>query len=231
MSTAIIVAAGKGLRMQRRRPKQFLPLAGRPILSSTLAVFDTCLQVRRIILVVPETDFDFCRGHVIPGAAQRLDVALVAGGMHRQDSVYNGLLAADGGDPDHVVLIHDGVRPLVPHSLVASCIDAARHVGACVPATPLHDTVKQMREDGAVARTLDRGSLRLAQTPQAFRFDLIRSAHEQARLDGYQGTDDASLVERLGRPVHMIEGSRTNIKITTAEDLVVAEALVAAGLV
>ncbi|MBI9083788.1 MAG: 2-C-methyl-D-erythritol 4-phosphate cytidylyltransferase [Desulfobacterales bacterium] len=231
MTTAIIVAAGKGLRMKRCRPKQFLPLAGRPILSSTLAAFNACPQIRRIVLVVPAADFDFCRGHVLPDAVPRVGVCLVAGGLRRQDSVYNGLSAMDDGDPDRVVLIHDGVRPFVTPSLICACIDAAREFGACVPCVSLQDTVKRIGDDDTVVRTLDRGSLRLAQTPQAFHFALIRSAHEQARRDNYLGTDDASLVERLGSPVRMIEGSRTNVKITTAEDLAMAEALAAAGLV
>lgn len=231
MTTAIIVAAGKGLRMRRSRPKQFLPLAGRPILSATLATFNRCPQVRRIVLVVPEADFDFCRSHILPDAVSTGGICLVAGGLRRQESVYNGLSAMGDGDPDRVVLIHDGVRPFVTPSLIGACIDAAREFGACVPVVSLHDTVKEIGDDQTVVRTLDRGSLRLAQTPQAFHFALIRSAHEQARRDNYLGTDDASLVERIGRPVRMIEGSRTNIKITTAEDLALAEALAAAGIV
>ena len=231
MTTAIIVAAGKGLRMGRSRAKQFLPLAGRPILSSTMAAFNRCPQVRRIILVVPKADFDFCRCHILPDAVGRGDICLVAGGLCRQESVYNGLSVMGDGDPDRVVLIHDGVRPFVTPSLIGACIDAARESGACVPVVSPYDTVKEIGDDHTVVRTLDRGRLRLAQTPQAFHFDLIRRAHEQARRDNTPGTDDASLVERLGHSVRMIDGSRTNVKITTAEDLAMAEAMTAAGLV
>ena len=231
MCTAIIVAAGKGLRMKRRRAKQFLPLAGRPILASTLAVFDACPRIRRIFLVVPENAFDFCRRHILSDRDSNVPVMLVAGGAQRQDSVYNGLVAMDGARGDQVVLIHDGVRPFVPAVMIDACIDGARRLGACIPAIPLHDTVKKIGDAGSVTGTIDRSGLRLAQTPQAFGYGVVRSAHEQARRDAYQGTDDASLVERLGQPVGIVDGSPFNIKITSPQDLAVADALVTAGLV
>lgn len=229
MPIAIIVAAGQGLRMKRRRPKQFLPLAGRPILALTLSALSACSRVGRMVLVVPKADFAFCRETVLPAVDSPMEPILVAGGARRQDSVFNGLRSLAGCDPNEVVLIHDGVRPFVSPSLVEACIDGAQDDGACIPILPVTDTVKQMDGDGRVIRTLDRSRLRLAQTPQAFRFELIFHAHERARCDGFDATDDASLVERLGRPVRGVAGCRANVKITTPEDLAFAEARILTG--
>ena len=230
MPTAIIVAAGKGLRMQRRRPKQFLPLAGRPILSLTLSALSACSRIDRMVVVVPEADFAFCRETVLPAVNSTVEPVLVAGGPRRQDSVFNGLRSLAGGDPNEVVLIHDGVRPFVSPLLVDACIDGAREDGACIPVLPPTDTVKQIDGGGKVVCTLDRSRIRLAQTPQAFRFQVILQAHERARHDGFEATDDASLVERLGRPVRTVTGCRANVKITTPEDLAFAEARIAERL-
>jgi 2-C-methyl-D-erythritol 4-phosphate cytidylyltransferase len=147
---------------------------------------------------------------------------VVAGGAERQDSVRHGLLACAAAEAD-VVLIHDGVRPFFDPGRIDAVAATAARVGGCVVGVPAKDTVKEVR-DGLIRRTPDRAGLWLAQTPQAFRFGVIRDAHEQAWREGFRGTDDASLVERLGQPVAMLEGSYRNIKITTPEDLVVAEA-------
>jgi 2-C-methyl-D-erythritol 4-phosphate cytidylyltransferase len=231
MPTAIIVAAGKGVRMQSPTPKQFVAMGGRPILSHTIEALSACPAVHRLVLVVPEADFDFCRDHGLDRPQTGVPVDLVAGGARRQESVYNGLVALEDVPPDHVVLIHDGVRPFVPVSLVDACIRGARAWGACIPAVQATDTLKQTGPDQTIARTVDRESVRLAQTPQAFEYGLILSAHEAARRAGYCGTDDASLVERQGGTVRLVPGIRTNIKITTPEDLALAEAFIAANLV
>jgi 2-C-methyl-D-erythritol 4-phosphate cytidylyltransferase len=221
MIAAIIVAAGKGLRMGSTRRKQFLRLGNRPVLSHTLQVFDRSGIIDTTIVVLPETDMDFFFGEVLLRAGMNRAPTAVAGGSRRQESVMNGLAAID--QQDGLVLIHDGVRPLVTVRLIEAVADGARKWGACIPAVPAVDTLKQVDEHGAIVQTRSREFIRLAQTPQAFDLTLIRKAHEMARQRGMTATDDASLVEAVGEKVHTIEGDRRNIKITTPEDLAVAE--------
>jgi 2-C-methyl-D-erythritol 4-phosphate cytidylyltransferase len=149
-------------------------------------------------------------------------VVLVAGGEERQDSVRRGLEAL--GDAD-VVLVHDAARPLVPRRVIDAVIDATLRSGAAVPVVPVADTVKRVESDGAVGETLPRDDLRLAQTPQGFRTGLLRAAYARAEREGFRGTDDASVVERAGGRVVVVPGSPRNLKITTPEDLRLAEAL------
>jgi 2-C-methyl-D-erythritol 4-phosphate cytidylyltransferase len=154
---------------------------------------------------------------------------VVPGGETRQASVYQGLLAlekaVDACDP---VVIHDGVRPFVTREQIEACVSAAKQNGACILAVPAQDTLKQVKDDSTlIDTTLARHNVWLAQTPQAFTYALIRSAHERAHEDGVTGTDDAMLVERISHPVRVIPGSRMNFKITTPDDLALAEALAA----
>jgi len=223
MVYALIVAGGKGARLKSPQPKQYLLLAGVPILTRTLQAVGTCDRIDRIILVVPPADIAFCRKAIIPPAGLNKNVHVVAGGGRRQDSVYNGLAAIEGDDS--IVAIHDGVRPLVTPETIAACVDAARVHGACIPGVPAWETLKHASVSGIIASTLPRERVWLAQTPQVFRTGIIRAAHEQARQTGYFGTDDACLVERLGQEVRIVLGHRRNIKITTPEDLAIAEAL------
>ncbi len=226
MVHALIMAAGKGVRLPGPQPKQYLPLAGVPILTRTLRAVESCATgFASIVLVVLPEDIDVCRRHIVAPAGLKTPVTLVAGGARRQDSVYHGL--RDLGPDDAVVAIHDGVRPLVPPALIDACVKTAHRHGACIAAVPVWDTVKRSGPDGVIEATLPRDAIWLAQTPQAFRIGLIRRAHEDARRDGFYGTDDAALVERLGAPVHLVPGSRRNIKITTREDVCIAEALAA----
>jgi 2-C-methyl-D-erythritol 4-phosphate cytidylyltransferase len=224
MNAAIIVAAGQGIRMGAPVRKQYLSLDGSPILSHTLRVFDRSPDIHHIYLVVPEGDMAFCRQSVLPPAALQKPLTLVPGGEARQDSVWNGLMAV--GDLDGVVAIHDGVRPFVTQDQLAACIrDAIRH-GACILGIPATDTLKTVSADGIISGTLDRKNIWLAQTPQVFQYDLIRKAHERARKAGMTGTDDAMLLEKtLGTRINILPGSRNNIKITTPEDLFLAQAL------
>jgi 2-C-methyl-D-erythritol 4-phosphate cytidylyltransferase len=223
MVAAIIVAAGKGVRMQDSLRKQYLPLAGLPILAHTLTVFGKCDLVSHIYLVIPRDDFDFCREHILDRIKLVGNVKLVAGGARRQDSVYRGLQQVD---PDcSIVIIHDGVRPFVQHDQIVACINGAGKFGSCILGIPAYDTLKQVDKSGNIVNTTARDAIWLAQTPQVFRHELIKKAHDQARMDGYQGTDDASLVERMGAAVRIIHGSRSNIKITNKEDLKIARAL------
>ena len=220
MVTAIIVAAGQGSRMQGAQRKQYLSLAGLPILTRTLMVFDGCDAVEQIILVVPQDDIDFCRKNILEPAELIQKIRLMPGGRRRQDSVYNGLKEVD--ENCSIVIIHDGVRPFVQNEQIIACIDSARESGACIIGVSAHETLKQTDSSGQIIRTLSRDDIWLAQTPQAFRHDLIRKAHDQARREGFFATDDAALVERTGAAVKIIKGSRTNIKITVREDLEMA---------
>jgi len=223
---AVIPAAGMGRRMGGSTSKQFLRLAGRPILAHTLDLFENHPAVDHLVLVVPAHEQDLCRRQVIaPGGYRKLR-AMVDGGAERQDSVRLGLAACRAA-ADDLVLIHDGVRPLFDPALLGPLLAAARQAGGAIVGVPVKDTVKTV-EDGRIAGTPRRDRLWLAQTPQAFYFALIREAHARARAEGHVGTDDASLVERLGRPVAVVRGDYRNIKITTPEDLVLAEALLAA---
>lgn len=223
----IIPAAGAGRRMGAEINKQYLALAGRPILAHTLNLFQKHPSIDAIFVVSPPEEIGYCRSEVVQryGFGKVRDV--VEGGAERQDSVRNGLAACGRGEED-IVLIHDGVRPFFPFVMVDPVIETASKVGGCVVGVPVKDTIKEV-DDGLIAGTPPRGRLWQAQTPQAFPLRVIRDAHEAALLDGFRGTDDASLVERLGLPVAMVEGSYRNIKITTPEDLVLARAFLDEG--
>ena len=225
MVTAIIVAAGKGTRMQDVQRKQYLLLAGLPILTRTLVVFDKCERVEQIILVIPQDDFSFCEKNILKPAGLTGRILLVPGGERRQDSVFNGLKAVDPGCS--IVVIHDGVRPFLQNDQLIACIEGARESGACIMGLPAYETLKQVNASDHIIKTLKRDDVWLAQTPQAFRYDLIRKAHDRARVEGYSATDDACLVERLGGTVKIIAGSRNNIKITIKEDLEMAQSILA----
>ena len=226
MVSAVIVAAGKGIRMNDTVQKQYLPLAGRPVLSYTLAVFDGCDLISKIFLVVPQKDFDYCRNNILP--MLKKEINLVAGGKERQDSVYNGLIAV--GENNGIVIIHDGVRPFANKEMIESCVRGAIKHGACIIGVPVQDTLKRISRSGDIEKTIERNNIWLAQTPQAFKYNIIKKAHEYARIKGYAGTDDATLVEKTGNFVKIIKGSKNNIKITTREDLKIAEIMLRAGL-
>jgi 2-C-methyl-D-erythritol 4-phosphate cytidylyltransferase len=223
MVSAIIVAAGKGIRMKDPTRKQYLDLAGRPILAYSIMLFDTCELIDKIFLVVPREDIEYCRKKIVPLMELKNRLNLVPGGEQRQNSVYNGLQAID--KKTDTVVIHDGVRPFTQPDELESCILGARKFGSCILGIPAGDTVKCVGKSDFIEKTLARDSIWLAQTPQAFKYELIIRAHEIARRDGYIGSDDASLVERLGKDVRIIKGSKNNIKITVREDLVIARAM------
>lgn len=226
MVAAVIVAAGKGIRMQSRLRKQYLPLADLPILVHTVNAFIESDRISRINLVIPQDDFDYCRRNILSRIEPSYDIRLIAGGRLRQESVYNGLCQV--GSNCGIVVIHDGVRPFVQRAQLNACIDGAAKHGACILGIPAHDTLKQVNPSGQIIGTIARDTVWLAQTPQAFRCDLIRKAHDLARSEGYQGTDDAALVERLGQTVMILHGSRSNLKITNKEDLIIARTLLQA---
>ena len=223
MVAAIIVAAGKGIRMKDLLPKQYLSLAGLPILTRTLIVFENCTLIDQMVLVIPPDDVDYCKKNIVLPANLTKKILLVPGGKRRQDSVYNGLKKVDPSCA--TVVIHDGVRPFLQNRQLSACIDGAQKFGACLLGVPAYDTLKHADDSNCIIKTLPRDNVWLAQTPQAFRYDVIKKAHEKAQSEGYTGTDDASLVERLGVAVTIIEGSRSNLKITSREDLNIARCL------
>ncbi|CAN7210834.1 2-C-methyl-D-erythritol 4-phosphate cytidylyltransferase [Paenibacillus sp. LjRoot56] len=217
----IIVAAGKGSRMGTAESKQYLQLGKKPILVHTLQLFQNIHEVDEIILVVGADDVARCSGYVTSYALTKVTCVL-AGGAERQDSVRQGLHALQEGT--QWVLVHDGVRPFVKKEHMFDCLKKAQEIGAAVLAVPVKDTIKVVdAADKRIQSTPDRRSLWAIQTPQAFRLSLLQEAHEKAQQDKFMGTDDASLVERLGAAVHVVEGDYYNIKITTPEDLPWAE--------
>jgi len=223
MTSVVIVAAGQGLRMGSDTPKQFLSLCGKPILVHTLEMFLSFSGLDPIILVVAKEDLAATHALLLPMDSHYKKVTIVTGGSCRQASVFNGLQAIDA--QEGIVLIHDGVRPLVSKGLIEACIKGAREWSACIPALTVNDTLKRVDDDDMVNSTVARQSLRLVQTPQAFELSLIRRAHQRAAAEHWLVTDDASLVERLGGKVKVIPGGVENIKITTSQDLRLAEVL------
>ena len=220
---ALILAAGLGKRMGAERKKPYLLLAGKPILSHTLGEFEECQSIDGIVLVVEKHEIDHARTAVLDTFGCRKVIRVVAGGPKRQDSVWEGIKALKG--ECELVMVHDGVRPFISQALLHKAVDTTRKSGATVVAVPVKDTIKVASPEKQIVKTLDRETLWAVQTPQTFNHDLLKRAHEKARQDGFYGTDDASLVERIGVPVRIIDGSYENIKITTPEDLVLAEAL------
>jgi len=240
---AVIVSAGKGLRFMEGKSirvgttvvptpdhgkKQFHSLGGKPILAHTLDKFDTCPLIHSIFLVVGEEDMDYCLKEIVERYGFQKVSQIVPGGRRRQDSVKNGIDAL-AKDTD-IVAIHDGVRPFVTKAMIEDTIHSAVRHGAVVLAMPLKDTIKVSNPDGTVLKTLDRESLWQIQTPQTFQVNVIKEAYYRAAEDGFVGTDDASLVEHLGVKVHILPGSYMNIKITTPEDLFLANLFLKTGI-
>ena len=217
---AILVAGGKGLRMGGDIPKQFLPIGGKPVLMRTIEVFRQAYPDIHIILVLPASQQEYwqqlCREY-----AFGVPFRIADGGETRFHSVSNGLkLVPD--DAEGIVGVHDGVRPFVSVETVRRCYDEAVERGAVVPVVSVVETVRQIREDGTSV-TVPRDAYKLVQTPQAFRVSLLKEAYRQPYIPAF--TDDASVVEALGKPVHLVEGNRENIKITTPADIRFADGL------
>jgi 2-C-methyl-D-erythritol 4-phosphate cytidylyltransferase len=216
--TAIIAAAGAGRRMKSDRPKQLLTLDDTPILIYTIRKFDACRLIDRIVVAAPQESVDEVR-KLVAGAGFSKPVSVIQGGARRQDSV---AFAMQHLAPETtVVAVHDAVRPFVQVGEIEAVILEADKTGAALLAIPIVDTVKQIRKD-FIDSTLTREHLVLAQTPQVFRIEVLREAFERAKRDEYYGTDESSLVERLGKNVAVVRGSERNIKITRPGDLALA---------
>jgi 2-C-methyl-D-erythritol 4-phosphate cytidylyltransferase len=214
-AVALVPAAGSGTRMGGRQPKQYLVLGGAPLLVHTLRALARCPSIEGAVVAVPEDRIDATQSLLRRFRVARV-LAVVAGGEERQDSVQLGLEAVS---PEAAwVVVHDAVRPMITPDLVERVLAAARIPGAATCGWPVRETVKLVK-DSFVDKTLPRDGLWLTQTPQAFRRELLREAHDKAAREGFRGTDDAMLVERLGGRVAMVEGLAQNIKITTKEDL------------
>ena len=226
-ATILIPAAGTGRRMGSSIKKQYFELAGRPILAHTLTLFENHPLVENIYLIVPAADISYCQQQIVDRYGFSKVQRVIAGGSERQDSVRNGLeaLARDGFDQSkRPILIHDGARPLFDCKRLSTLIEIVGETGACTIGVPVKDTIKDV-ENSTITGSPDRSRLWQAQTPQGFQYHLIREAFDRADEDGFIATDDASLLERLGYPVQMLEGDYRNIKVTTPEDILIAVAL------
>jgi 2-C-methyl-D-erythritol 4-phosphate cytidylyltransferase len=225
MNVAIVVAAGKGTRMGGNQPKQFLELGGVPIIIHTLRRFEQCDSINEVIIVLPA---DATAG--FSSLAEKFGLSkvsqVVAGGATRAQSVRGGLDAIGTAE---IVAVHDGVRPFVTAHEIDRVVEAARENGAAVLVSPVSDTIKEIADD-FVTRTLPRGTLRRALTPQCFHYDILKRAYkrlDEIEAEGVDVSDDSLLVERLGLQVAIVEGSPRNVKITNEEDLALAEMLFA----
>jgi len=218
--TAVIPAAGSGKRMHTK--KQFLEISGTPVLAITVSVFEECQSIDEIIVAATREDLERTR-EILKDFKKVKSV--VEGGDERQDSVYNCISTISKESDDDLVVIHDAARPLVTKEMITSAVIEAKVSKAVVVGVPSKDTVKTVSEDNKIMETLDRKSIWLVQTPQVFSMQLIKQAYERAQKLNYRATDDSKLVERLGNTVKIIMGSYENIKITTNEDIVMAEAI------
>lgn len=221
--SVIIAAAGKGKRMKAERNKQYLYLEDRPILVHTVSVFERCKEVDEIIIVTGEKEVEFCYNEIVKKYSFKKVVKVIAGGLERQDSVYAGILALS--PQCEIVMVHDGARPFVTKAQVLKSIEAAQRYTAVGIGVPVKDTIKVVDDQGMIKDTPDRKTLWAMQTPQTFTYSVLRKAYESALQGGFVGTDDTGLVERIGIPVKMLEGTYENIKITTPEDIYIAKVI------
>ncbi|WP_235903442.1 2-C-methyl-D-erythritol 4-phosphate cytidylyltransferase [Taibaiella lutea] len=215
-TTLLLVAGGKGIRMGSAVPKQFLPLLDKPLIYYPIQIFLDTFPDGKIVLVLPKAHFSYAN-ILLQAFNGNIELTIVAGGETRFHSVSNGLKEIEDG----IVFIHDGVRPFIDKKLLTDCFGAALEHGNAIPATAVTDSIRQW--DGTAFKAIDRSHLRSMQTPQTFDVKLIKKAFEQEYNDVF--TDEATMLEHMGVPINLIEGSRSNIKITTPEDMIMAEAL------
>lgn len=217
-AVAVIVAGGQGLRMQNAIPKQFLPLNGKPVLYYAINAFVEAIPGIRIVLVLPQSHFSYANS-VLQHFSSGIDITIVSGGNNRFESVKNGLGATTEAD---IIFVHDGVRPLLSTALIQNCYASATEFGSAIPVVPVTDSIRQLDEQQA-SRMVDRESLRAVQTPQTFKGAVLLPAFDQPYQSSF--TDEASVVEQYGIKVHLVAGEKSNLKITTPEDILFAAAL------
>lgn len=216
-NSVIIVAAGAGKRMNSSVAKQFIEINEKTILAYTIEKFENCSEIHEIIIVVNKDSVEFCRNNIVNKYNFEKVKHIVEGGKERQDSVYNGLLKAN--KKTDIVLIHDGVRPFIESENIKEVIEQTKKYDCCVLGVKVKDTIKVCDENGFILQTPDRSFLWAAQTPQAFKYNLILEAYEKALSKDCSATDDSVIAEMAGHKVKLVEGSYENIKITTKEDL------------
>ena len=216
---AVVPAGGAGTRMGGTVPKQFLELNGKPILYYTLKTLQDCGIISELILVVPEKEYENACDEWL--GKPEIVTKIVIGGEKRQDSVYNGF--CEVSPQTEIVLVHDGVRPFLSRRMIQESVDVAREYGAAITAIPVYDTIKRVDTSGLVSQTVDREGLWRVQTPQVFRYEILKEAFKKANSKNFYGTDEGTLIEHLGKPVKVVEGSEQNIKITRPEDLRLSE--------
>ncbi len=224
--TAIILAAGQGKRMKSNIQKQFMLLNGKPILYYSLQCFQNSVFIDQIILVTGEKEIEYCKKEVVEPYSITKVSRIIAGGAERYESVEHGLDAIKNEYEQGIVLIHDGARPFVTHTMIEDSIKTAKEYGACTVGMPVKDTIKVVDDEGNGIHTPDRKTLWQIQTPQTFQVSLIKKAHESMKMANVGNiTDDTMLVEQFcERYVKVIEGSYQNIKITTPDDIILANA-------
>lgn len=222
MTTAIIVGAGRGERMGANTDKAFLSLGPRPLVAYSMVAFEACPEIRQIVLVVRRDRIEAAKNMAQMFGISKLR-AVVAGGAHRQDSVRKGL--AELPPETRYVSIHDAARPLVTPALISETVKCAHQHGSGVAGRRMVDTVKLVEKAPVISRTVDRDQLWTVQTPQTFRLDLLRQAYARLAETGAVVTDDAAALEQIGAPVRLVEWAPVNLKVTIAEDLAVAAAL------
>ncbi len=214
---AVITAGGLGKRFGGTVIKQFSEIDGKPILAHAAGHFEDCELIHEIVLVVPEGWIDFTSTEIVSKYGLRKVRGIIGGGAERQDSVENGFKSLSQGVD--IVVVHDGVRPFISTELIERVITEASNHGSAISAIPCTDTIKNATSEDYINNTISRNGIWFAQTPQAFRYDVLKDAYRKASDDGFIGTDESLLVERAGHKVKLVEGSRYNIKITTQEDI------------
>lgn len=206
-------------------PKQFLSIGGQPLIVHSLRSLQASSVIDAIVLAVPQADIAYCQSDIVEAHHFTKVFKVVAGGQERQDSVRHALAVVE--DQVEIVVVHDAVRPFLTEQMLEEVVAAARANGAAIIALPMRDTVKQVGAGHVIERTVDRRPLWLAQTPQAFKREWLQEAHRKAEGEGMISTDDAFLIEWMGRPVMVVEGSGENIKVTRPEDMAIGEAILA----
>ncbi|MCR1952829.1 MULTISPECIES: 2-C-methyl-D-erythritol 4-phosphate cytidylyltransferase [unclassified Clostridium] len=222
MVSAIILAGGKGKRMGAKISKQFIELNGKPILYYTLKKFSDCEEIDKIILVLPKDEIEYCNKEILEKYSLKVDM-IVEGGKERQDSVYNALQKINDSE---IVLIHDGARAFVSERVIKDGIKYAKLYGAAAPGVMPKDTIKVVDENGFSDSTPDRSKLLAIQTPQTFKLEVIKECHNRVKENNINVTDDTMVVEMYNHKVYLYKGEYTNIKVTTPEDLILAEKLI-----